>query len=278
MVKSLEYLTNIDNYRTVKISKVEEETSRVHTLTFKDELCNRAKAGQYIMLWIQGVDEIPLSLSTINRKGLTGVTVERVGEATTSLLSKKVGDFVKIRGPYGNSFDLVKGNILLVGGGVGTAPLLPLLDDFVKIGSRITFIMGVKTRSELFSFHRIKAVIEILKGSFTVTTDDGSYGEKGLATDPVKSLLTEKHFDMVYTCGPEQMMRSVFEMADNAGVKVQACFERIIRCSLGLCGSCVIGEFRVCRDGPVFSTDQVRKVLDEFGRYKRDFDGSRIRI
>lgn len=275
-MRSLDYPTNIDTYRTVKVERVEEETPQVSTLTFKDRLCNRAKAGQYVMLWVQGVDEIPLSLSSINCEGMSSVTVERVGEATAALHSKKTGDFISVRGPYGNSFRLVEGSVLVVGGGVGLAPLLPLLDGLAKLGSRITFIVGAKTRREIISLARIRPVLETIKGRLIVMTDDGSYGVKGLATNPIEDLFAENSFNVVYTCGPEPMMRRVFELAEGRGVEFQACFERIIRCSVGLCGSCVVGRFRVCKDGPVFSSNQLREVLDEFGRYKRDFDGSRV--
>src|SRR4030042_4975098 len=115
-MKLSDYLTNIDTYRTVKIGKLENETPQIKTFKFKDELCNHAKIGQYIMLWVQGVDEIPLSLSMINCQGLSSITVENVGEATSSLDSKKAGDLISFRGPYGNCFKLVKGNVLIVGG------------------------------------------------------------------------------------------------------------------------------------------------------------------
>jgi len=274
-VKLSDYPTNIDTYRAVRIEDVEEDTPSVKTFTFRDELYSRAKPGQYIMLWVQGVDEIPLSLSAINSRGLSNVTVERVGEATAALHSRKVGEFVSVRGPYGNSFQPTKGNVLVVGGGVGLAPLLPLTEDLTKLGSEVTLIIGAKTRRDIIFLTKVKPLLE-KKGKLIVTTEDGSYGIKGLATNPVEELLTKNVFKMVYTCGPEPMMRRMFEISEGKKVRVQACFERIIRCSLGLCGSCIVGKFRICKDGPIFSSEQLREVLDEFGRYKRDFDGSRV--
>lgn len=274
----MEFPINIDNYRCVKIKIVKEETPLVRTFTFKDKLCNQANAGQYVMLWIQGIDEIPLSLSGINREGLSSVTVEIVGEATAALHSKMVDDFISIRGPYGNSFSLVKGNVLIVGGGIGVAPLLPLLEGLSKIETDITLIVGARSKAVLPFLTKIKPFLRAIGGKLIVTTEDGSYGIRGLATDPIKGLFAEKMFDMVYTCGPETMMRSVFEITDSKKTKIQACFERIIRCSVGLCGSCVIGKFRVCKEGPIFSSEQLREVLDEFGVYKRDFNGHRLEI
>ncbi len=276
LVKSLDYPTSINAYRTVKIESIEDETPWVKTFTFKDKQCNRAKAGQYIMLWIQGVDEIPLSLSAINREGLSSVTVEKTGEASEALHAKKTGDLISIRGPYGNAFSLIKGNVIVVGGGIGLAPLLPLLESLAKIGSRVTLIIGARIEEEILRL--TKTTLKAIKGNLIITTDDGSYGLKGLATEPMEDLLTKEKFDSIYTCGPEPMMRQVFEIAERRNVKVQACFERIIRCSVGLCGSCVMGRFRICRDGPVFTSEQLRKILDEFGKYKRDFDGSKINL
>ena len=271
----MDYPTNIDMYRAVRIESIEEETPWVKTFTFRDSLCNLAKIGQYVMLWIQGIDEIPLSLSAIDQAGLSSVTVKNIGEATAALCAKNTGDIISIRGPYGNSFKLVKGNVLVVGGGVGLAPLLPLLKGLTKIGSHTTLIVGARTEKEILSLRRAKAALSH-DGELIVTTDDGSYGIKGLATQTLEELLAEKAFDVVYMCGLELMMRQIFENAERRGIEVQACFERIIRCSVGLCGSCVIGKFRVCKDGPIFSSKQLRNILDEFGKFKRDFDGSRV--
>ena len=272
---SLDCPIGIDSYRRVKIVNIVEETPQVKTFTFKDKLCSRAKAGQYLMLWVQGVDEIPISLSVINNEGISSITVEKVGEATTALHEKKVGDFISIRGPYGNSFSLIKGNVLVVGGGMGVVPLLPLLNSLAKIGSSITLIVGARTEMEILPLTKAKFALKNVKGSLIVTTDDGSSGFRGLVTEPMEELLAKNVFSVVYTCGPELMMRRVFEIAEGRGVNVQACFERIIRCSIGLCGSCVVGKFRVCKDGPIFSSEQLRKIPDEFGKFRRDFDGSK---
>lgn len=188
---------------------------------------------------------------------------------------KKAGDFISVRGPYGNSFSLVKGDVLVVGGGIGLAPLLPLLDGLAEIGSRITLIVGARTEREILSLTRVEIALKAVKGMLIITTDDGSCGIKELATEPFERLLAGKMFNAIYTCGPEPMMRRVFEIAEERSISVQACFERIIRCSVGLCGSCVIGRFRVCKDGPIFSSEQIRETLEEFGNFRRNFDGSR---
>jgi dihydroorotate dehydrogenase electron transfer subunit len=83
---------------------------------------------------------------------------------------------------------------------------------------------------------------------------------------------------MIYTCGPEQMMRKVFDLAEKHGIALEASLERLMRCAIGLCGSCVVGKYRVCRDGPVFNDVRLREVKAEFGKSKRDFDGRKIPV
>jgi dihydroorotate dehydrogenase electron transfer subunit len=90
--------------------------------------------------------------------------------------------------------------------------------------------------------------------------------------------LTKEKFDIIYTCGPEQMIRKVFDQAEKHKIPLEASLERLMRCAIGLCGSCIIGKYRVCADGPVFRSKQLKEVKDEFGCSKRDFDGRKIPI
>jgi dihydroorotate dehydrogenase electron transfer subunit len=112
--------------------------------------------------------------------------------------------------------------------------------------------------------------------SILSTTEDGSYGVRCLATEPLEALLEKEKFDIVYSCGPELMVRKVFDITEKRGLPMEASLERLMRCGIGLCGSCVIGKYRVCRDGPVFNASQLSEVKDEFGVSKLGFDGNRI--
>lgn len=230
------------------------------------------------MLWIPGVDEIPMSLSTIGRSGVSSVTVAEVGEATKTLHQRKPGDLLGIRGPFGNGFTPVGGNVMIVGGGTGLAPLFPLTERLASSDTRITFLLGAKTKDELLFLDRITRVVSDVHGTVVATTEDGSFGLRGLVTDPAEEMLAKEKFDMIYTCGREQMMYKVFLLAKLHHTPLQACLERIMRCGIGLCGSCVIGEFTVCKDGPVLSFEQLSKVKDEFGRLRRDLAGRKIPI
>ena len=261
--------------RTTRILSVKTESVTVKTFTLKDKLCSRAKPGQFLMLWIPRVDEIPLSVLNAG-DGKVSLAAKEVGEATQALHSLKRGDTIGVRGPFGNSFTEYNGRILLAGGGTGTAPLLFLAKKLAPLAKRLTFVVGAKTKSELLFLNELDAVCT--QQSVTATTEDGSYGLKCLATEPVEAMLSEEKFDMVYACGPELMVRKVFDLAEQRGIAVEASLERLMRCGIGLCGSCVIGRYRVCRDGPVFNSVQLREVKAELGVSKLGFDGNRTTL
>ncbi|MCK4434336.1 dihydroorotate dehydrogenase electron transfer subunit [Candidatus Bathyarchaeota archaeon] len=271
------YRITTNKLRTTRILSVKTETTTVKTFTFKDRQCAKAKPGQFLMLWIPSVDEIPLSILDAKNE-LVSVVVKKVGEATRALHKKKVSELIGVRGPFGNSFTMKEGRILMVSGGTGTAPILFLAKKLASRATRLVFVIGAKTRDELLFVNESKRLFGKGKMHVIVTTEDGSYGVKGLATTPLQSLLAKERFDTVYTCGPELMMLKVFDLAEKYGIALEASFERLMRCAIGLCGSCVIGKYRVCRDGPVFTTEHLREITNEFGISKRDFNGRKIPI
>ena len=251
------------------------ESPSVTAFSVEDRLCSKAKPGQFIMLWIPGVDEIPLSISGVG-DGEVSVAVKQVGDATRHLHAMKAGQYVGVRGPFGNCFTETRGKVLLVGGGTGTAPLLFLAKRLSAKADRLSFVMGARTKSELLFLQELSNVCS--EENMVSTTEDGSYGLQCLATDPLEKLLDKERFNMVYACGPEQMIRGVFDLADRRGVALEASLERLMRCGIGLCGSCMIGKYRVCRDGPVFNLSRLREVRDELGVSKLGFDGTRIPV
>jgi dihydroorotate dehydrogenase electron transfer subunit len=270
------YRIAANKLRTTHILNIETESSAVKIFTFKDKQCARAKPGQFLMLWIPSVDEIPLSILDAKENGIVSVAVKKVGEATSAFHKKRVGELIGVRGPFGNCFTLREGRILMVSGGTGTAPILFLAERLASKIAKLVFVTGAKTREELLFMNRSKSILGGEKKRLIATTEDGSYGIKGLATKPLERLLERERFDMIYTCGPEQMMRKVFDLAEKYGVALEASLERLMRCAVGLCGSCVIGRYRVCKDGPVFTAEQLRDVKSEFGISKRDFNGRKI--
>ena len=265
-------LTAANALRTPRIRRVKAENATTKTFTFEDKLCAKAEPGQFLMLWIPGVDEIPLSIMA-GGENLVSVSVKGVGEATRALNRMRRGELVGVRGPFGNFFTESQGRVVLVGGGTGIVPLLFLAKRLAVKAERLTFVVGAKTKNELLFLKEVKG---LCAESSVVATEDGSFGLECLVTQPLEKLLQEEKFDMIYACGPEPMMRRVFDLAEEYNVPLEASLERLMRCGIGLCGSCMIGKYRVCRDGPVFDRVRLREVKDALGVVKLGLDGKRV--
>ena len=260
------------NYPTiVKIEKVIDETPTVRTLVFSDEIMSNVLPGQFAMVWIPGVNELPMSVMIAKEAGKAAFTVRKHGAASTGLFNIKVGEQIGVRGPYGNSFDLKEGKLLLVGGGTGLVPMMRLL-TLVKPTDDVTVLIGAKSKDEVFFEHLADNLLGNNSHKVMVSTDDGSYGEKGFVTDLVERLVSKTHFDGVYVCGPEIMMYKTVQSAHSRGIFVQASLERMMKCGVGICGSCCTGEDLVCRDGTVFDGEHLL-ANKEFGTLHRNKAG-----
>lgn len=264
-----------DSMRVTRITKIQREASDMVSLYFRDEPSSEAVPGQYLMIWIPEVDEVPMSISTINTDGDSSVTVRPVGDATEALCALKEGDRVGVRGPFGNGYTLSGDSPLLVAGGTGVASLTPLAEAFVDRGVKPTFVLGAKTEGELAFRDRLEG---LLGEGLILATDDGTCGFEGFGSDCAFKQMDERIFDHVYTCGPELMMISVFKEAETRRIPIQASLERYVKCAVGLCGSCAIGPYRVCKDGPVFGSEQLRQIVDEFGKRRMDPSGRYIGV
>lgn len=220
--------------------------------------------GQYAMVWIRGLDEIPMSFS-----GPDTITIQSVGEATKSLFGLGKGGSIGLRGPLGNGFRLRGENILLIGGGVGTAPLAFLGEQAKSAGINVTSLIGFRSKEDLIFRRRFE-----LLGDTLITTDDGSAGVHGRVAAGLEELNLDE-FSQVYLCGPELMMWDVISRSREHAGKIQACINRYFKCAIGICGSCCLDPsgIRVCVEGPVIFAD--RLLESEFGRYKRGPSGSK---
>jgi dihydroorotate dehydrogenase electron transfer subunit len=256
--------------RICEITKIMEETQTIKSFYFEDDV--PVQGGQFVMVWIPGVDEIPMSVSYTEPE--MGITVAKVGDATAKLHELAVGSKLGIRGPYGNGFNILKSKkILAVAGGCGSAPIGPVLDEAIGAGKDITFLVGARTSSELlFKQRATKLSIPV-----EVATDDGSEGFAGFVTDRMLELIQDNKFDLVVTCGPEVMLKKVVDIGIDAKIPVQTSLERYMKCGIGICDSCAINGYQVCRDGPVFNGETLAK-LDEFGKSHRDGCGRLIGI
>jgi dihydroorotate dehydrogenase electron transfer subunit len=270
-------LININKIRSVVIEDVIPETPSVKTFIFKDRMSHRARAGQFLMLWIPGKEELPMSIMLCERKDRAAVTVRRLGYGSTALYKKEVGETIGIRGPYGNFFTVPSTvtKALLVGGGTGLAPLMRLAKTLSEHKTTCTVIIGAKTKHEVFFETFAANLLSNTRHGIVVTTDDGSYGLEGKATDAMTSIIGREKFDMVYTCGPEPMMREVFNIASSHSLPIQASLERHMKCGIGICASCCIDDYLVCKDGTIFDQDKLANIKD-FGKTYRDKSGKKI--
>lgn len=267
----LESQKSSNSVRVVKIEKVIDETPTVRTLVFSDEILSKVLPGQFAMVWIPGVNELPMSVMVSQEKSKAAFTVRRHGPGSTALYSLKAGDLIGVRGPYGNSFSIRHGRILLVGGGTGLVPLVRLA-TFLPESDDVTIIMGAKTRQEVFFEGIANQILQKNKHRVLVATEDGTSGQPGLVTDIMQKLLREETFDAVYTCGPEKMMHKVVQLAAEKKIHAEASIERMMKCGMGLCGSCCFGEVLACKDGTVFD-GQYLLTNKEFGHTHRSKSG-----
>ena len=260
------------NHPTIcTIEKVIDETPTVRTLVFSDDIMPKVLPGQFAMVWVPGINELPMSVMITQEDGKAAFTVRKHGPASTGLYNTDVGQQIGVRGPYGNSFDIKSGKLLLVGGGTGLVPLMRLI-TFVKPDDDVTVLIGAKTKDEVFFEDLANTLLEKNPHNVVVTTEDGTYGEKGLVTDTVEKMCSETKFDGVYTCGPELMMYKTAQIANQKGMFVQASLERMMKCGVGICGSCCVGEDLVCRDGTVFEGPHLL-ANNEFGHSHRNKAG-----
>jgi len=262
---------NLNHTTIITIEKVIDETPTVRTLVFSDNIMSNVLPGQFAMVWIPGINELPMSVMISKESGKAAFTVRKHGLASTGLFNIKAGEKIGIRGPYGNAFDIKEGKLLLVGGGTGLVPMMRLL-TFVKPTDDVTILIGAKSKDEVFFEDLSNDLLKNNSHNVIISTDDGSYGEKGFVTDIVEKLVSESHFDAVYTCGPEKMMYKTVQSAHSRGMFVQASLERMMKCGVGICGSCCVGEDLACKDGTVFDGDHLSKNT-EFGYSHRNKAG-----
>ena len=194
------------------IEKIVDETPTVRTLYFKDSVLANVLPGQFAMVWIPGVNELPMSVMVSDTPDQAALTVRKRGESSTALYNLSEGQQIGVRGPYGNSFEIKDGKILLIGGGTGLVPLMRFI-KYSNPSNHITVLMGSQTKNEVFFEETAKKLSEKNEHEIIAVTEDGSYGEKGYVTDVLEKLLEENTYDAIYTCGPELMMYKTVQMA-----------------------------------------------------------------
>lgn len=199
----------------------------------------------------------PISVHDVCGAGVLILLVRRAGRGTDHLLNLPKGAAVNLLLPLGNGFtlDAPEGErLLLVGGGVGVAPLLYLGKCLRRRGLKPEFLLAAKTKSDLLRLREFERV-----GTVYTTTDDGSAGVKGLVT--AHPILSEGDYKRIYCCGPSPMMKAVANIARERGIECEVSLENMMACGLGACLCCiektVKGNVCVCTEGPVFNINQL---------------------
>jgi len=201
----------------------------------------------------------PISINFVDyEKNELWLLVQIVGDGTQKLSQLKTGDNVNLIFPLGNTFTIPedkKSNILLIGGGVGIAPMLFLGSCLNDRGYRCNFLLGGRTALNLLQLDDFSKY-----GNVYTTTEDGSHGEKGFVTQ--HSILDKKSFDAIYTCGPTPMMKAVAAYAQKNNIFCEVSLENTMACGFGACLCCVTdttdGHLCVCTEGPVFNITKLK--------------------
>lgn len=218
--------------------------------------------GQFVEVRVDGSETTflrrPISINYVDKEqNELWLMVAMIGDGTRRLGELKAGDTVNCVLPLGNGFTMPQSReerVLLVGGGVGVAPLLYMGAEMRQAGIEPTFLLGARTKEDLLEIDLFKQYGRVL-----VTTEDGSEGEKGFVTN--HSVLQKEHFDRIATCGPKPMMVAVARYAHQADIECEASLENMMACGLGACLCCVEktvqGNLCVCKEGPVFNVKQL---------------------
>jgi len=256
--------------QTVPIREIRDDTRTIRTFVLDAEV-PEAEPGQFVMLWLPGVDEKPMSIA---QPAPLTVTVARVGPFTTALHQCKVGNRVGWRGPHGRGFSLREDlPALLVSGGCGVGPLYFLASRAVERGIPITAALGARTAGSLLYADQFRALgVDII-----LATDDGTAGHHGYVTDAISPFAIRDSPFAIYACGPEPMLVALHRLCRERDIPGQLSLERYMKCGFGICGQCALDGYLVCQDGPVFDVAQLDGLRD-FGHAHRSATGRRLPI
>jgi len=227
-----------------------------------DEPLEEIKAGQFVQVRVDDAQHTylrrPISIHDVDYANRTiTLLVQRVGEGTNKISDTEIGDTLNIIYPLGNGFTMPEDknkNVILVGGGIGIAPLYYLGKMLKENGVEPIFLLGGRSKNDLIMLEEFESV-----GKVYITTNDGSLGEEGFVTQ--HSIWKEKQFDMIYTCGPKPMMMAVTKIARENNIDCEVSLENLMACGLGACLCCVEntieGNVCVCKEGPVMNINKL---------------------
>ena len=223
------------------------------------KIAAQVQPGQFVAVRKEGSAQFlrrPLSVADADPQAGTLTLLYRiVGKGTAEMTGMKPGDIMSTEGPLGHGFSTAPGKALLVGGGVGIAPLIFLARSLEKP----VLLIGGKTAEEVFW----KRFLEPYADKIYITTDDGSVGRKGFTVQALPEIFAENHFDRISTCGPMIMMKGIAQAAKEQKIACEVSMEKRMACGIGVCLGCTFESrkdgkrYKVCADGPVFTAEEV---------------------
>jgi NAD(P)H-flavin reductase len=259
-----------------RVLRVDKETHDTFVLTVEHpEIHGRFRPGQFSMLYVFGVGELPISISGDPEKheNLT-YTVRSVGPVTYQLVTRKPGDSIGIRGPFGSDWPMTEArgkNLLVIAGGIGLAPLRPAIYHVLRHRgdfNRLIVLYGARSPRDLL-YKKELAAWNLLPDTQALTTVDYGgvswRGYVGVVTTLFKYVRLLPKETVAMLCGPEVMMRYAIRELEMRGMPDNQIFlsmERNMKCAVGFCGHCQLGPYFVCKDGPVFSYKTIKPHLD----------------
>jgi ferredoxin--NADP+ reductase len=258
-----------------KIVKKEKFSDLVTRLDIEAPLIARSrKAGHFVIVKLDEKGErIPLTIAGSDvEKGTITLVIQAVGHSSSKLCAMNEGDEIAhVVGPLGKATHIEKfGTVVCACGGVGTAPMLPIAEAMKKAGNRVISVLAARTKDLIILEKQMRAVSD----EVIIMTDDGSYGEKGLVTNGVESVINREKVDLCVTIGPAIMMKFVSLLTKKYEVPTVASLNTIMVDGTGMCGACRVtvgGETKfVCVDGPEFDAHQVDfdEMMLRLGAYK----------
>jgi len=262
------------------VKRVEKETPDTFSLVvhpYEEVSGTVFRPGQFSMVSVFGVGELPISISgdPLEQKDLV-YTVRSVGKATHALVSRKTGEEVGVRGPFGRGWplDAAQGkDVVVVAGGIGLAPLRPVIYEVLQrrdLYGRLVVLYGARSPREVLYRRELKAWALQHETQFLTTVDYGGlnwHGHVGVVTTLFKYARLQPSRAVAMICGPEIMMRFVTRDLEAQGMRRQDIYvsmERNMKCGVGFCGHCQYGPYFFCKDGPVFRYEHIRPLLDKY--------------
>ena len=245
-----------------RLIEKKEWAKSTYLLLQSDEPLEDIKAGQFVQVKVDDAANTylrrPISIHDVDYQNRTiTLLVQRVGEGTNKISDTEINDTLNIIYPLGNGFTMPEdknAKVVLVGGGIGIAPMYYLGKVLKEKGLEPVFVLGGRSKEDLIMLDKFSSVGEVY-----ITTNDGSLGEQGFVTQ--HSVWKEKKFDMIYTCGPKPMMMAVANMARENDVCCEVSLENLMACGLGACLCCVEntieGNVCVCKEGPVMNINKL---------------------